>query len=111
MSIRFEKAFRAGFQPVRAKLGGRERQLFDFICAAGQLGYRLPDDKIDLAAVAGGKDPRLRLAAEFPNLFRSRPATSGWAEAGNRVTRVLLKELDSNRLATSAERYAFFWPT
>ena len=104
MSIRFEKAFRTGLEPVRARLRSRERQLFDFICAAGQLGYRLPDDKIDLAAVAGGKDPRLRLAAEFSHLLRSRAAATRWSEAGTRLAAVLLAELKAESM--SEERRA-----
>ncbi len=104
MSIRFEKAFRAGIEPVRARLRNRERELFDFLCAAGQLGYRLPDDKIDLAAATGAKDPRRRLEAEFPHLLRERDRSQHWPKACEGLTQLLLDELNVDPI--SAERRA-----
>lgn len=77
---------------MRARCDDRERRLFDFLCAAGQLGYRLPDDRINLAAARGRKDPRQRLAAEFPNRQRN-GADGPWARASDRLTGSLLKEL------------------
>ncbi|MDQ2866855.1 MAG: hypothetical protein M3R59_00335 [Verrucomicrobiota bacterium] len=82
---------------ARPLLDGRTRDLFDFICAAGELGWRLPDDKIDLQAAAGARDPRRRLAKEFPQLRSGVPKT--WAAATARLGDFLLKKLRAAELS------------
>ena len=97
MSIRLAKPFCAAVARVRGQLKDRERVLFDLMCAAGQLGYRLPDDDINLRAASGVKDPRKRLFREFPQLRRGALKTSSpkdWARASERVARLLLTVLD-----------------
>lgn len=97
MNLRFEKRFRPAITRVRSRLEGADRLLFDFMCAAGLLGWRLPDDDIKLKAASGTKDPRKRLALEFPHLFSSEGEvfdSKTWARAGKRLARLLVKELD-----------------
>jgi len=101
MSIRLAKPFCAGVARVRAKLAGRDRDLFDFLCSAGQLGYRLPDGDINLKAASGAKDPRKRLASEFSRLRDEDNETrlpGGWAPVRNRLARMLVNELDARDL-------------
>ena len=91
-------------ETVRPQLTGREQALFDFLCAAGQLGYRLPDGDIKLRAAAGTKDPRRRLVREFPGLLNGsgtvpRATSLAWSRASERLTRVLVKKLARTKLA------------
>jgi hypothetical protein len=70
--------------------------LFDLLCAAGQLGYRLPDGDINLRHASGAKDPRKRLSGEFPWLRRQQRNAAdvqAWTDAGNRLSRILASEL------------------
>ena len=93
MPVRLSRPFRAPVASMRAGLMGleRERALFDLICAAGELAYRLPDTDVRLKCVAGSKDPRRRLAREARRLSpRSRARGSGlWARAERRLAQAL----------------------
>ncbi|MDQ2660215.1 MAG: hypothetical protein M3Y03_07315 [Verrucomicrobiota bacterium] len=103
MSIRFEPPFRVAIARVRPKLEARECLLFDLLCAAGQLGYRLPDDDINLRAGSGSRDPRKRLAREFPQLRATHVGRAeAWQQAGDRLTRLLLAELSARDLPEEA---------
>ena len=96
MSIRLARPFRASVAGIRTRLEHRERALFDLICSAGQLGYRLPDDDINLRHASGTKDPRKRLTREFPYLRRGDQeacSLEAWARAGNRLARLVVNEL------------------
>ncbi len=87
---------------MRASLSGRERALFDVFSVAGQLGYRLPDDDINLRHASGRKDPRLRLAQEFRQLRRGHDLArerASWRRAGQRLVRRLLKELGAKNIS------------
>lgn len=102
MSIRLEKPFHGAVARVRAQLEERERALFDLLCAAGQLGYRLPDDKINLQAARGKRDPRSRLAAEFPQLRRvprGGRASAAWSRASDHLARLLIQGLSVQPLS------------
>ncbi len=99
MSIRLDRPFRASVAGVRAALHERERPLFDLLCAAGQLCYSLPHDDISLRHVSGARDPRKRLAREFPHLWRGpgggAPDRKFWSRIGGRLARRLLRELSA----------------
>lgn len=96
--IRLDRRFRAAVADLRAGLRGDVVALFDFICAAGELGWRLPDGKIDLQAASGRKDPRRRLAREFAHL-RNRKPKGGWHLAGERLRALLLEKLAKPELS------------
>ncbi len=81
---------------MRAKLNGRERLLFDVLCSAGELGYRLPDDDINLRHARGVKDPRKRLAREYSAGAGGNQGS--WATASDRLAGVLVKELGVKNL-------------
>jgi len=98
VSVRLDRQFRSSAAAVRSSLADRELLLFDLLCAAGQLVYRLPHDNINLKRVRGSKDPRRRLKREFAGAFRSiRSAGTAneWTGASNRLARVLLNELSA----------------
>jgi hypothetical protein len=100
VSVRLDRPFRAPAAAVRGLFLRRERErdLFDLLCAAGQLVYRLPHDNINLNRVRGPKDPRRRLKREFADSFRSMRkagAASMWTRSGDHLCRVLLKELSA----------------
>lgn len=86
----------------RARLHGRDRELFDFICAAGQFGYSLPDKEINMKWTRWARDPRKRLAREFPHLHHGRHKScryETWAKAGDRIARLLVKELGAKNIS------------
>ena len=92
MSIRLSRPFRASVASVRPVIEDeRERVVFDLLCAAGELAYRLPDDHVSLRTVAGAKDPRRRLAREFSRRGPGPTAGRGdaWRRAGRRLARRL----------------------
>jgi hypothetical protein len=97
VSIRFAKPFRPAVTRVRELFAGRDRALFDFLCAAGQLGHRLPDDDIKLSAASGVRDPRRRLAREFPRRKRTGSAQL-WARSRARLVPKLLEILKVKKL-------------
>jgi len=101
LSIRFEKRFSPAVRKLRTKLEGPERILFEVLTAAGQLGYRLPDDDIKLRAASGRKDPRRRLGVEFRAVRRAHDFSRRkiWKKAGDRLVRRLLKQLSVKDLA------------
>ncbi len=104
MSVRFDRPFRAAVAGVRSRLRGRERDLFDLLCAAGQLGYRLPDDDVNVRNASGRRDPRKRLLRDFHaggsgkrgsvrgpgRIGRGMP---GWLQAGRRLAEKIRHEL------------------
>jgi hypothetical protein len=71
------------------------------LAAAGELGYRLPDDDIKLGAARGAKDPRRRLAREFPILRnghgRQKPSRR-WQRAADSLAQLLLEKLRARPL-------------
>lgn len=76
--------------------------LFDLLCAAGQLGWRLPDGDIKLQAAAGAKDPRARLAREFPHLHGRNGAQAtklAWSRASDQLVRRLAQKLSARKLS------------
>jgi hypothetical protein len=89
MSVRIDHPFRAAIAAVREGLGGRDRILFDLLCAAGQLGYRLPDDDVNVRHASGARDPRRRLELEFPSAGR----VDGWSRVAERLAKRLRAEL------------------
>lgn len=92
-SVRLARPFRAAADAVRSNLASRERELFDFLCAAGQLGYRLPDDEVNVRNGSGARDPRKRLAREFPHFFREGIRAASWERTGNRLARSIRRAL------------------
>lgn len=95
MNIRFAKRFSPAIRKLQAQLKGPERILFDILTAAGQLGYRLPDDDINLRHASRKKDPRKRLSHEFRGIRRTGDFSRNrrtWKQAGHRLVRRLLKK-------------------
>jgi hypothetical protein len=92
--VRLGRPFRDAVASVRSTLARapRERRLFDVLCAAGELGYRLPDDDINLRHVAGARDPRRRLAREFAGVAR-RASAKEWTSARTSLARDLARAL------------------
>ncbi len=84
---------RAALKSSPARRIEPERHLFELLCVAGELGYRLPDDDINLRHGSGAKDPRRRLAREFPRRLRASRSPVAWARAADRLTRRLTAEL------------------
>jgi hypothetical protein len=96
VSVNIDAPFRPGVAAVRASLDVSERALFDFVCLAGQLGYRLPGDA-NVALVEGRLDPRHRLRRSLAAMLRARGAmNASWRTAGVRLTRFLVRELESH---------------
>jgi hypothetical protein len=56
----------------------------------------LPDEVINLRVTAGGRDPRKRLAREFPSLRRT--DRKAWARAGTRLAGRLVNELGVKKI-------------
>lgn len=74
----------------------RESQIFQVLCGAGGLGYRLPKNDENIRFVSGRRDPRRRLARDLPRICRPREASSrreGWALAGSQLARRLADAL------------------
>ncbi len=92
MSIRLARRFRAPVAAVRGGLERQERMLFDLLCSAGELGYRLPDNDVNLRCVSGIRDPRKLLARDFSRMRRVN-GPQAWACAGNRLVRFVADEL------------------
>jgi hypothetical protein len=65
LGLPFRAAVAAFRDELRAPSRELERLLFDVLCAAGALGYRLPDRDVNLRAVRGVRDPRRRLLGEL----------------------------------------------
>lgn len=91
MSVRLDRPFRASAAAVRGRVEDHERVLFDLLCAAGQLVYRLPHDDINLKHVRGARDPRRRLERDFAHAYRG--GAQAWARAGDRLAQLVLDEL------------------
>lgn len=75
---------RAAVAAVRPTLAPRERLLFDFLRAAGDLGFKLPIE-VNLRETTGDRDPRLKL---LPLLRRLRDR-GPWAGPRDRLARRL----------------------
>jgi hypothetical protein len=92
VSLRLATPFRASVAKVRPGIADeRERLLFDLLCWAGELAWRLPDEHVCLRTIAGARDPRRRLARELSQRVpgsRSRRGAA-WAAAGRRLARRL----------------------
>jgi hypothetical protein len=97
VSLRFDRQFRSSAAEVRSLIAGREQILFDLLCTAGQLVYRLPHDDINLKHIRGAKDPRRRLRGLFSRAYNAATRTRAqtWARASDRLYRVLRDELES----------------
>jgi hypothetical protein len=65
--IRPARSFRASIAAFRRDLGSSldERRLYDFVCSAGALGYRVPDRNVRTEDVTGPSDPRRSLLASI----------------------------------------------
>jgi hypothetical protein len=94
VAIELERRFRVAVAGVRDRLRERDRQLFDLVCAAGQLGVQLPTDRYaNVSVIAGASDPRRRLADEFPEAFSRSGPGRHWLASAARLSEVLCLEL------------------
>lgn len=98
MSLRFDPKFRPVLARVRGSLTGDDQLLFDFLCAAGLLGWRLPVKNISLRKAAGPKDPRRRLAREFDDVLREKSRQGRWKQPIYTLVRLLTRELANENI-------------
>ena len=95
MSVRLARAFRAPVASARPLFASRDSELalFDLLCAAGDLGYRLPDQDVNVRFASGARDPRPRLRRRARALAGEAGSPAQWAAAGRRLAPRLAKVL------------------
>jgi hypothetical protein len=96
MSIRLTARFRPAVRALRQQLTSPERDLLDLISGAGELAWRVPDHDVNRRLVEGARDPRVRLAREFP-FFRRRLGSAD-RRAGRRLAERLVSLLSAEPL-------------
>lgn len=92
--------FRQAVTEVRLTLRGRERMLFDLLCAAGHLGRSFPNAIGNRRTTWGARDPRRKLARVTARMPNASPRE--WAATSARLLRALLRAL---RLHEGEEAY------
>ena len=99
--FRLAKPFRPGVARLRHQFQDRARVLFDLLCMAGQLGYYLPDDDVNVRYALGRRDPRRSLVREFARVPEGNE--SEWRKASDRVVEILVSELAGKEICKESQ--------
>ncbi|MBC8001820.1 MAG: hypothetical protein H7X97_04450 [Opitutaceae bacterium] len=103
LKIRVSPRFRPAVEEIRAGLDGLELRLFDLLCLAADIGFRLPQPDVNLERLSGPADPRRRFARGMAKIVRGavRETTDHeWSNSGVRLARLLIKTLSNRDLTT-----------